>query len=129
METKQRYKEITNYLRNELEITRDHIEKVMEKSIAHAVKQAIAQMMEQTPNDRIMRESIHALATDTRRGEMIGRNLTFKEAEKYGPKEKTWRNWAYQRKIKVIRLGRRYFIPESECVRLMAAGTIPVRER
>ena len=65
MEMKPGYKEFTNYFRNELGITRDYIEQVVEKSIANTVKQAIVEKMENTPIDRLLRETIQALTTDT----------------------------------------------------------------
>jgi len=41
MEIKPGYKDITNYLRNELGIDREYITEVVEKSIANTVKQVI----------------------------------------------------------------------------------------
>ena len=65
MEIKPTYKEISNYLRNDLEITREYIAEVLEKSIANTVKQLLTQKMENTPIDVLLRDAIQALATDT----------------------------------------------------------------
>jgi hypothetical protein len=58
---------------------------------------------------------------------VIERNYTFREAEEFGPKAKTWMNWYYKGLLRTIRLGRRIYIPQSEILRLLAAGENPAR--
>lgn len=65
MEIKPNYADITNYLRNELEITRDYIEKVVERSIANTVKQFLAQKITEGQMDRIINSTVQATITDT----------------------------------------------------------------
>jgi hypothetical protein len=65
MEIKPSYKQIVNYLRNELEITRDYIREVVEKSIANAVKQAIEERLTDGRLDREIANAVRQVTTDT----------------------------------------------------------------
>lgn len=65
MEYKPGYADITNYLRNELEITRDYIEKVVEKSIANTVRQFLVSKTSEKQMDRILHSTVLAIITDT----------------------------------------------------------------
>lgn len=54
--------------------------------------------------------------------------LDVKQAEqKYGLKAVTWRLWIYQRRVDVVRLGRRVFIKEDSIRRLIENNTISAR--
>lgn len=65
MEIKPGYPEITNYLRNELGITRDYIKEVLDKSIANTVKQAIEQRLDQGGKfERLLGQAITAMVTN-----------------------------------------------------------------
>lgn len=59
------YKDIVNYLRNELEITRDYIKEVVEKSIANAVKQAIVERLTDGRLDREIANAVRLVVTDS----------------------------------------------------------------
>lgn len=66
MEIKPGYVEITNYLRNELGISRDYIAEVLDKSIANTVKQAIEQRLDQGGKfDRMLGQAITAMVTNS----------------------------------------------------------------
>jgi excisionase family DNA binding protein len=47
--------------------------------------------------------------------------------ERFGPKAGTWRKWIAERRIGVVRLGRRVFVAESEVRRFLEQGTIPAK--
>jgi hypothetical protein len=54
--------------------------------------------------------------------------LDVKQAEqKYGLKAVTWRRWIYQRKVEIVRLGRRVFIKEDSIRRLIEENTTSAR--
>lgn len=67
MEIKPTYKEIVNYLRNELEITRDYIKEVVELSIANSVKQAINERLTDGRLDREIANAVRIVTTDGNR--------------------------------------------------------------
>src|ERR1700728_4233422 len=67
MEIKPTYKEIVNYLRNELEITRDYIRDVVEKSIANSVKQCIEEKLTDGRLDREIANAVRMVTTDGNR--------------------------------------------------------------
>lgn len=78
MEIKPGYKDIVNYLRNELEITRDYIHEVVEKSIANAVKQCIEERLTDGRLDREVANAVRQVTTDSKAADW--RNPSSKEA-------------------------------------------------
>lgn len=61
------YKEITNYLRNELGITRDYIKEIVETSIGNRVKQAIEERLTDGRLDREIANAVRIVTTDGNR--------------------------------------------------------------
>jgi hypothetical protein len=56
--------------------------------------------------------------------------LDLKQAEaKYGLKVSTWRLWIYQRKVEVVRLGRRVFLKEESIRQLINDNTTSAKKR
>jgi Glu-tRNA(Gln) amidotransferase subunit E-like FAD-binding protein len=66
MEIKPGYTQITNYLRNELEITRDYVEKVLDKSIANTIKQFLTEKVSPDQLDRLMSQTVQQIITDNK---------------------------------------------------------------
>ena len=65
MEIKPGYCEMTNYIRNELGITREYIEEVVKKSIANTVKQFIEQHGTEGKINDVVQKAVHAIISDS----------------------------------------------------------------
>lgn len=69
MEIKPQYKDIANYLRNELEITRDYVEQVLEKSISNQIKQYLENTLTEEVFNKAMTEAVKCFVTNTNGGQ------------------------------------------------------------